>query len=206
MAKDKDIILESFAALSVAKCLQRMSRASTGTWQVRGAKVSYGSIRDALKQHDFSRPAAAVYLSLEGASPLTSAMFFSLADTPCVSQCFTGQSFHRGERTTPAEEMMLVELGNIVLNALMNAVLNALRRRHMPLIPRFVEGGLDALEAEFRRLPGLAQDFRIVTVGIEMTGGKCSARSEVAMLLPEEMALELETAGASAGSHDGIQP
>lgn len=201
---ENNIALESLAALSVAKCLQRVSRVSAGTWHVHGAKVSYGSVRTALGQHDFKNPAAAVYFTLKGAAPLTAAMVFDPADIDCISRCFTGLGMSRGKLTTPAEEIMLTELGNIVLNALMNTLLNALKKSYMPAVPCFVEGGLEALSAEFERIPRLKQDFRIVTVKLEMRWDKLSAHSEVFALIPEELAMELENLRPSAGSPDGL--
>ena len=202
MDQQPSIALESLASLSVAKCLQRISRVSAGTWQVESARVSYGSVRDALKRHDFKNPATAVYIALEGASPFATAMLFDPADIACVSQCFTGHSFPHGAATAPAEEIMLTELGNIVLNALLNTLLNAVKKSHFPAMPRYDEGGLDTIAAEFTRIPQLNQDFRIITVTIDMRCDKTSARSEVFALVPEELAMELENLRPPAGHHD----
>ncbi|MHB0995454.1 MAG: hypothetical protein ACYC2I_03680 [Elusimicrobiales bacterium] len=198
------IALESLAALSVAKCLQRISRVSAGTWQVEGAKVSYGSVRDALAAHDFSDPAAAVYISLDGPRPVTSAMILDPANIEYVSKCFTGHSFPRGGPITPAEEVMLTELANIILNAVTNALLNAVKKSFIPALPRFAQGGLDVIEKEFLAIPALKQNFRIVTVTINMCAGASSAKAEVFSLVPEELAMELDNLRPPAGSHDGI--
>lgn len=204
MENHPSIALESLAALSVAKCLQRISRVSAGTWQVEGVKVSYGSVRDALAAHDFSNPAAAVYISLEGIRPVTSAMLIDPANIAYVSKCFTGHDFSRVGPITPAEEVMLTELANIVLNAITNALMNALKKSFIPALPRFAQGGIDVIEKEFLSIPALKQNFRIVTVAIKMCAGGSSARSEVFSLVPEELAMELDNLRPPAGSHDGI--
>lgn len=204
MQQHPSIVLESLASLSVAKCLQRISRVSAGTWQVEGTTVSYGSIKDALAVHDFTNPASAVYIALEGPVPITSAMIFDPANIGYVSKCFTGHSFPRGKSTTPAEEVMLTELANIILNALANTILNALKKTLVPALPRFVEGDIDRLVEEFTAIPRLKQDFRIVTVLIGMCREGSSARTEVFALIPEELAMELENTRPPAGSHNGI--
>lgn len=201
---DPSIVLESLTALSIAKCVLRLSRVSAGTWQVLGAKVAYGSIKDALRQHDFKNPASVVYFTIPGAAPLTLAMLFDRADMECVSKCFTGYSFPRSAATRPAEETMLIELGNIVLNALLSTLLNALRKSYMPVVPKFLEGDTEMIAAEFRRIPKLKQDFRTITVTLEMRSDKTAARSEIFVFLPEELALELENLRPEAGSHDGL--
>ncbi|MCM2266964.1 MAG: hypothetical protein NDI60_04220 [Elusimicrobiales bacterium] len=206
MSPKPSLALESLTALSVAKCLLRISRVSAGTWHVLGTKVAYGSLRDALKLHDFTRPASAVYFTLPGAAPLTGIMLFDRADMACVSECFTGHAFPRSAATTPAEEIMLTELGNIVLNAVMSTLLNALKKSFMPAVPRFTEGGIEALIAEFKRIPKLQQDFRNIAVTVEMRTDKAAAKSELLVLLPEELALELENLRPPAGSHDGLTP
>ncbi len=192
MNSPRNVTLESLSALSVAYCLQRLSRASAGTWQVLDAAVSYGTFEDALRQHDFSKPAAAVYVGLKGRSPLTAMMLFYPGDLDCVSKCYTGQSFHRTGELTPVDEMMLVELGNMVLNALLSALLNSLKKGFMPAVPRFIQGDLPRLAGELLSAAGIKTSFRIITVTLGMRSGDCSAKSEVFALIPEEMALELE--------------
>lgn len=192
MDSPRNVTLESLSSLGVAYCLQRLSHASAGTWQVLDAKVSYGTFEDALKQHDFKRPAAAVYVGMKGRSPLAAMMLFDPADMECVSKCYTGQSFHREGKLTPADEMMLIELGNMVVNALLGALLNSLKKGFMPAVPRFIEGDLSRLAGELLKAAGTKTSFRIITVLLEMRSGTCAAKSEVFALIPEEMALELE--------------
>jgi hypothetical protein len=191
--------LKSLSALSVAYCLQRLSRASAGTWQVLDVKVSYGTFEDALRQHDFKHDAVAVYMGLRGISPLTAMMIFDPDDISCVSKCYTGQSFHREGKLTPADEMLLVELGNVVINSLINALLNALKKSFMPTVPKFVAGGKDRLAGELLNAVGINTSFRIITVMLGMSAGECAAKSEILALIPEEMALELENQHPSPG-------
>jgi len=184
--------LKNLAALSVAYCLQRLSRASAGTWQVLDVKVAYGTFEDALRPHDFKHDAAAVYMGLRGISPLTAMMLFDPDDIACVSKCYTGQSFHREGKLTPADEMLLVELGNVVINSLISALLNALKKSFMPTVPKFVEGGKAKLAGDLLNAVGINTSFRIITVTLGMSATECSAKSEMVALIPEEMALELE--------------
>lgn len=191
--------LKSLSALSVAYCLQRLSRASAGTWQVLDVKVSYGTFEDALKPHDFKHDAVAVYMGLRGMSPLTAMMLFDPDDIACVSKCYTGQSFHKAGKLTPADEMLLVELGNVVINSLISALLNALKKSFMPTVPKFVAGGKAKLAGELLNAVGINTSFRIITVLLGMSATECSAKCEMVALIPEEMALELENLRPSSG-------
>lgn len=192
MRTPPDSPLQSLAARSVANCLQRLSGASAGTWEVLDVKVSYGTYEEALGAHDFAKPAAAVYMGLKGLSPLTAVLLLDPDDIDCVSRCYTGQSFHRPGTLTAADEMLLVELGNVLINSLLSALLNALKKSFMPTVPRFAQGGLSALAALLREAAGTNTSFRIITVTLGMKTGGLAARGEIAVMLPEEMALEVE--------------
>lgn len=206
MKQAPNVALQSLSALSIAFCLQRISRASAGTWQVLDTKISYGTFEDALRQHDFKKPAAAVYVGLKGRSPLTAMMLFDPAEVDCVSKCYTGQSFHKAGALTPADEMLLVELGNMVLNALLSALLNALKKSFMPAVPRFAQGNLPELAQELLNAAGIKTSFRIIAVTLGMKSGDCSARSEVFALIPEEMALEIENLRPSPWTPETRKP
>lgn len=192
MNANPDATLESLVTQSLAKCLQRLSRVSAGTWQVTEVKVTSGALEDALRQHDFKTPGIAVYFNLKGMSPLTAVMLFDPADMECISRCFTGHSFPRGAVTTMAEEVMLTELGNIVMNSLINGLLNALRRQSIPTIPGFAEGSLQDLTAELGKTVNVKQGFRIITARLALQRDAATAKVEAIALVPEELAMELE--------------
>lgn len=194
-----DVTIESLTALGLAKCLLRISRVSAGTWQVAGSKVSSGTLLDALKHHDFKNPAAAVYFNLKGMSPLTAIMLFDSADLECVSKCFTGHSFRRSGAITPAEEVMLTELGNILLNALVGALLNALKKSFMPTMPIFTEGDFQRVADAISKKVNPNQTFRIAASTLELKCDPSVAKAEVLVLLPEELALELELMRPTTG-------
>jgi hypothetical protein len=177
MDQKQDVTIESLASLSLAKCLLRMSRVTAGTWQVTGTKMSSGTLMDALKQHDFGNRAAVVYFNLRGISPMTAIMALAATDIECVSKCFTGHSFQHGGEITPTEEIMLTELGNIVLNSLMSAVTNALKKNSMPAMPLFAEGDISGIAAGISRQVNPNQLFRIVITTIALKSDNSGASS-----------------------------
>jgi hypothetical protein len=192
MTSKPDVTLKSLAAVDLAKCLLRISRVSAGTWQVLDAEVSSGTLEDALKHHDFKDSAAAVYLNLKDTAPLTLVMMFDPANTECISKCFTGLSFPHGKSTTAAEEIMLTELGNIILNAMINALMNALKRSTMPAVPQYIEGDLPRIAGELGKVVDLKESFRTLTITIGIKSEECLSTSKVFALFPEALAMELE--------------
>ena len=185
-------MLERLAVSGLEKCLAKLSKVSAGTWRLTGAKVSRGTLEDAVGQHDFANPAAAVYFNVKGGFPFTSMMLFDLNDIELVSKCFLGYSFPKAPGFTQSEEVMLMELGNIILNSFINSVLNALKRSCMPPAPRCVDGDLRRLMEGLGSGMDLRQNFRIVAVTLDIQSDQRAGRSEVFGLIPEELANELE--------------
>lgn len=178
---------------SLKKCLARLSGVSAGTWELSGMSAARGTIEDAMKRHDFVNPAAsAVYFNLRGELPLTAIMLFDPADMECISKCFMGYSFPRGAATTPTEEVMLLELGNIVLNSLINSAMNALKLSLMPSVPAYLEGDFRDLVNGLARGADPKAEFRIIAATLTMRSDKRVSRSEVLALVPEELALRFE--------------
>ena len=69
----------------------------------------------------------------------------------------------------------------------------------MPALPLFAQGNRDAIAGEISKQvnPNLA--FRIVASTLDLKSGTDLARVQVLVLLPEELALELELTQSSAG-------
>ena len=187
MNANLNAVLEQLAAASLKKCLLRLSRVSAGTWEVLEIKASAGTLEYAVKQHDFKNPAAAVYFSLNAGSPLTAIMLFNPQDMECISKGFTGHSFPRGARTTPAEEIMLLELGNIVLNAMVNSVLNVIKKSAMPAVPEFMEGDAPGLVSGLGASVDLKREFCVIKATLAIRCDTSVTNTEVFALVPGEL-------------------
>jgi len=187
MTDNSSEILSRMTEASLKKCLVRLSGVSAGTWELLGVSASRGTLENAVKLHDFKNPSAGVVYFGIGGFPLTTLMMMDPLDMECISKCFMGYSFPRGAATTQPEEVMLLELGNIILNAVINSALNALKKSGMPSVPAYLEG--DAL----RLLEGLGasvdpkKNFHIITATLAMRSDKCEAKTEVVALIPEEL-------------------
>ncbi len=172
--------LRQLAASGLKTCLSRLARVSPCTWQVPEISVSVGTLEEAVGRHDFrGGPAAAVYFTLNAGQALTALMLFDPADMECLAKGFTGHSFPRGQRTTMAEEVMLLELGNVVLNAMVNPVLNAARKCALPPVPEFAEGDAARLLQALGAAADLKRESLVVKAALvikcENSGTTCEA-------------------------------
>jgi hypothetical protein len=194
MTDNSSEMLIRLTEASLKKCLGRLSNVSAGTWEILGITASRGTLEDAVKQHEFRNPAAgAVYFSL-GGFPLTALMLLDPTEMECISKCYMGYSFTRGTVTTAPEEVMLLELGNIILNAVINSALNALKKSGMPSVPAYLEGDQSRLLEGLGASVGLKKTFHIITATLAIRSDKCLAKSEVLALIPDELVPELPAA------------
>lgn len=182
-------MLERLAVSGLEKCCARISRVSAGAWEISGVRVSRGTVEDALARHDFTHPAVAVYFNVKGEFPFTALLLVDLDDTGHILQSYLGSTFpHSGEFTHPAE-VMLTEIGNIVVNSLTNSVMNAIKRSAMPPVPGCAHGDAGQLRAA---LGGGDGHYCTVTVSLAVRYGDRVSRGEVIGLIPGELEHELE--------------
>ncbi|HNW45119.1 MAG TPA: hypothetical protein PKI19_11485 [Elusimicrobiales bacterium] len=197
MNSKENSVLERLAALSLERCLVKLSKVSAGTWELLDTAAARGTLLDAVGLYDFrGGPAAAIYVDVAGEVSLATLVLFDPEGMDCISKCFLGYSFPRSRSVSQSEEVMLLELGNILLNSLCNSIMNALRASFIPSVPRFCSGGRSAIaEALGPGIPS-GSDPRIVAVTLGMRSGASESRCKVLLLVPGALAQALEQAAA----------
>lgn len=186
-------ILERLAALSLERCLVKLAKVSAASWQLSGTAGATATLSEAIGQYDFKdRHAAAVHVDVKGGGIMTTLMMFDTEDMDSISKCFLGYSFPRGKGVSQPDEVMLLELANIVLNSLCNSVMNALQASLIPSVPRYAGGDRAGLAAALGASTGQEQKFRTVAAGLAMQSGNISSKCTVLVLIPEDVALQLE--------------
>ena len=181
-------ILERIAVASLEKCAGKLSRISTGEWSVEDTRVSCRSLEEAISGHSDSRgTGAAVYFEIAGEYAFTAMVVFRPEDIETISKGFLGFSFSRMPSLNQAQELLLSELGNIILNTLISSLSNSLKRSFMPSVPKCVQGEtrflLEALSTAMDR----GQRHSLVTVILDLKCDAAVTRSEVITLIPENM-------------------
>jgi len=183
--------LDALTLQSLQKCLARLSGVAAGSWRASCGASRPGGPADTLKP--YAEKGAAVFLGLEGL-PLFAVMLLDPAELECLGRAFTGHSFPRGAKVSSAELVMLSELGNIILNALLNPLVNSLKKSAMPTLPRFYEGPAELLGMELAAFPGAGSALRMIPSSVALDCGGTSASLTLFTFLPEENALEIERA------------
>jgi hypothetical protein len=70
----------------------------------------------------------------------------------------------------------------------------------MPAMPMFASGDMAAIAAELARDVNPNQLFRVAATTITLQSDKATAKAEVLLLMPEELAMELELMRPSVGT------
>ncbi len=155
-------ILGRIVASGLQKCVDRLSRVSAGTWEIAGAEVSMGTLSEAITRHaSDDGDSSAVYFDVKGELPFIAIMIFDPRDAERISKCLLGHYFFVSPTLSRTGELLLAELGNILLNSFVGALSNALKRIFMPSAPRCLKGGpqylLEAMDISNEMLIPLAK-------------------------------------------------
>lgn len=188
--------IKRLAAGGLSKCMLRASEASSWAWELCGVLVFSGKIPDAVRKADFGETVASIQVNVRDGSPFAAAMLFRSEDAGFISGCFVNGPLYRTDGVKLLEEAMLMEIGNVILNALANPLINALKGTAIASVPMFVKGGPAAVAAGLGACLDPRLDFRIIAASLSMRRDGRIARAMVLGVLPEELAAELDRAGA----------
>lgn len=180
--------LAGHAAEGLERCLLKLSTVSPGEWRLAGARIFRCAAREALRRDEKRPPLCeAVRIKVKGDVPFSTVLLYDPADTRHITRCFVHDSVYASIGPEQAD-VTGVELGNIVLNALVNALLKAFRRTAVPSVPAYFRGDLAAIE---RWLGAGHGDFTVISASFSVHRDGRAAHAEVLAFLPPEF-----TAGA----------
>lgn len=185
-AAEKNRTLEGIAAAGMERCLERLSRISYGKWSVAGIRVTRGSMDEVVGAHNITGISGfAVYFTVTGECPFTSIIMFKLEDVGIISRGFLGST--KLPDLGQAREFLFAELGNIILNSVISALSNKLKRGFLPSAPKSVQGETRfLLEALWDTLDE-GQRYSAASITIDLRCGEETARSEVVVVIPESL-------------------
>jgi chemotaxis protein CheY-P-specific phosphatase CheC len=176
------------------KCMAKLTRVSAGKWGVAGISVTRRNMDEAVNAPSSAGPGAAVYFEVSGEYPFTSMVMFRPEDMEIISRGYLGFSFSKLPVLNQAQELMLSELGNIILNAFISALSNALGRSFLPAAPKSVQGEPEHLLGALWATLDQSQRYSVATVTLDLRCDNEITRSEVIAVIPESLELALAAA------------
>ncbi|MDO8805276.1 MAG: hypothetical protein Q7R35_12705 [Elusimicrobiota bacterium] len=179
--------LKRVTAAGLEKCLLKITEVSRCDWQLAGVRVFSGKVRDAVRRKEGEAPAgAAVRIKIRGATPFITAILFNPEDIAHISRCFAEESFY-GPLVADQPDVAIVEIGNILLNALANSLLRAFKKSAIPSVPAYFRGEPGAVEEWLGAGPVV---FTIVSAAFTMQREGRTAAAEILAFLPPPLAAE----------------
>lgn len=195
-AAEKNDTITRLAAGGLSKCMLKTSDASSWAWELCDLEVFSGKVPEAVRKADFGRSVAAVQVYVRGYSPFSAAMLMRSEDIGHISSCFMNGPLYRTGAVAELEEGLVIEIGNIILNAMVNPLINALSVSAIASVPMLIKGGPGAVAAGLSASLNPKLDLRIISASLAMRRDGRLARAGVLGVLPEELAAELERWGA----------
>ncbi len=179
-----DINEEALARLTAAgleKSMQRMTEVSPGAWQLAGVRVFSGEVRGAIRRSEREgKPVAAIRIKIKGDIPFVTAIIFDPEDIKHISRCFA-EEIYFGPISDGQPDVTVIEIGNILLNALVNALLRGLKKSAVPSVPAHFQGDCGSVEKWLGAGPGA---FTIISARFTMQREGRSAGAEILAFLP----------------------
>lgn len=182
MLTGKEDALEKLAAAGLEKCLQRLSAVSHAEWRLAGAKALTAG------QPEPQDPGGreAVRITVGHPAPFSTAMLFAGPDSEHLYRCFVRDDLdvklgREGRLVT------LLELGNIVLNALINSLLKALKKTAIPSVPAHLPHATNP----FLPAPGSKPPLVTLRVSFSAIRDGRKADLEAVAVLPASLVAEL---------------
>lgn len=182
-AEAEDLVKLAAGGLSV--CMLKTSEASTWAWELCGVEVLSGGLANVPPLLDFGASAASVQVHVREGFPLTAALLFRAEDIHFISSCWVKGPLYDTASVRDLEEGILIEIANIILNALISPLLNAAKKTGLPSVPMMVKGGPGAVAAGLGMCLDPAADLRIVRASLAMRREGRVARAGVLALLPQ---------------------
>ncbi|MBI4802663.1 MAG: hypothetical protein HY796_09100 [Elusimicrobia bacterium] len=187
METNTNRMLEEIIAAGMGRCMDKLSRSSAGKWSMAGISVFRRSLDEVLSGHAAPPGArAVVYFEISGEYPFTSLVAFRSEDLEIISRGFLGIPFSKLP-TLNQPELLFSELGNIILNAFIGALSNALRHSFLPPAPKCVLGEPQyLLEALWMTLDP-KQLHNVATVTLDLRCDSVVTRIEVIAVISESL-------------------
>lgn len=186
--------IKRMVAGGLSRCMLKTSEATAWSWGLHGVEVIPGREADLARlASGFGAEAAAVQINVRDDFPFSAALVCHSKNIGFISGCFAQEPLYRTGPIGDLEERVFMEVGNIILNALVGPLITALNREVIPSVPILVKGGPGSISASLTACMDKDGDFRIISAGLAMKREGSVARAGVLGVLPNAMAARLES-------------
>ncbi|MCG2725554.1 MAG: hypothetical protein L6420_04725 [Elusimicrobia bacterium] len=186
-------IIERLAVVNLEKSLTRLSRVSACRWEILDINISFDTLGEGIKKHSFNKDIVwLVHCNIKGEHPFTSFIIFESPNYDCISKFLLG--YFLDVNSQQYKELLLLELGNILLNPMVTFVSNILKKSLLPTMPECVQEKHQNLLKIFENAIDLEENFLIIKVTLGVYSGKSLAKIILFDIIPKKLQTEIEQA------------
>lgn len=185
MQKQKEDILVRLATGGLEDCLRKMNTVSPGVWRLETLRIFPGGMADALGRRSHASGGEAIRITVKSVPPMITLLMFFKGDAAALYRCFVGEQFYAA-LGAGMQEVGLLELGNVLLNAMANSLLKAFKKSAIPSVPERVAADPESVAAPHH--PPAGAVYTIISADIRLGCGGGEAAAEVVAIVPEALA------------------
>lgn len=192
---EENAVWERIIISSMDKCISKLSKISQGRWSISRTKISWNNLDEIMNSYvPREGTGVGVYFQIAGDYPWTAMIIFQPEDVEIISKFFFGDYYTRLSHLNHAQELILAEFGNVILNSFVGSLSNILEKAFIPSVPKCIQGKTDylieALEIIIQDLPRQ----KIVTIELELSHDNLTSKSEILGIIPENLEKEINAA------------
>lgn len=124
-------LLKKIIETGLNKSVERINKISSYKWEIE--KISF-------EIDNIDKETICVYLVAPSFNKVSFLFFVEKKDCDNIFRSFSGYSFGHTNRITKAEELLISELGNIILNSVLSEIANRIKMTIMPQSPKTING------------------------------------------------------------------
>lgn len=183
-------LLTSLALENLQRCALKLSAVSSGKWSITGSNLQLGTLDEEMKhccmESDVEK--AAIYVDIKGDTPFAAFILLRSEDMDRVSKSLFRNVLTSAPGPVGMSDLILCELGNILLNSLASALANFFNCIFLPSPPRCLKGAPEFLLEAMDMTLNVRDKFRILTINLEI---KCEGElinGELMAFIPDSLA------------------
>lgn len=124
-------LLKKIIETGLKKSVERINKISSYKWEIE--KISF-------EIDNVDKETICVYLVAPSFNKISFLLFVEKKDSDNIFRSFSGYSFGCTNRITKVEELLISELGNIILNSVLGEIANRIKMAIVPQSPKTING------------------------------------------------------------------
>lgn len=189
---EETAIWKELITSSVDKCINKLSKISKSKWSISQTKISSNTLDEIIRSYiPKDGPGVCIYFEITGVYPWIAMITLEPEDVEIISKIFFGNYHPKISQLNYAEELILAEFGNVILNSMVGSISNVLQKPFLPSVPKCVQGKTEHLMEAFKIILQAMPRHKIIIIELKLTCDNLTSKSEILGVIPENLEKEI---------------